>query len=198
MYIVKINGGRYEVEDGVYNPPLPQERIEKDAEHISDIVKYQQCPGLRTDTDFHAGRGTLLDQMDGDENWCKHITSEARKRGYSAGANDVYIGQLADYAGDPKAFFKPGEGRSEMIKRAKACGKGLEAPGVSAKARPYVEKEGPVLSNKNTKSLMEKYKAQGTNMNDQELRAHVVSTHGKSLTKGTGSFSEHVKKAKGV
>ncbi len=183
MYVVKINGVRYEVENGVYNPPLPQDQVQRYQENISEIISTGQCPGLRTDTDWHAGRGTLLQQMDDDPQWTKHLVSQARKRGYSPGANDVYIGQLADGTGDPDAFFKPGEGRSEVIKRAKKKGKGIEAPGISVKPREYVEKKGPQLNETYTQRLMHAYKAEGkaSNMSDQELRTHVKATHGRAI-----------------
>ena len=181
MYVVKINGIKYEVENGVYNPPLPQDRVERDEENIKEIIQTQQCPGLRTDTNWHAGRGTLLSQMEDDPVWTKHLVKEARKQGYNPGANDVYLGQMADSVGDPKAWFKPGEGRSELVKRAKASGKGVEAPGVSVQPRKYEERKGPQLSEAHTQRFMQEYKAQGTTMSDPELRAHVKKTHGKAL-----------------
>lgn len=183
MYVVKINGVRYEVENGVYNPPLPQERIEKDAEHIKDIVKTRQCPGLRTDTNWHAGRGTLMDQMDGDEAWCRHLVREAKEQGYTPGINDVYIGQIADKTGDPDAWIKPGDGRAEIIKRAKKKGKGVEAPGISVKPQAYVEKQGPQLSETATRFFTKEWKKDGRadGLSKQELRQKIKETHGRAI-----------------
>ena len=183
MYYVKIEGVKYKVENGVYDPPLPEDRVAKDKDNFDEICRTRQCPGLRTDTNFHAGRGTILDQMDGDPQWTQHLVNQALKQGYNPGINDVYLGQLADRTGDPDAWFKPGEGRSELIKRAKKKGKGVEAPGVSVEARPYQEKQGPQLNPVVTKRLMNTYRASGeaSGKCDRELKDFVVKKHGRAI-----------------
>lgn len=189
MYKIKLGGIAYEVTEGkdgkpIYNPPLPKSRVKADKEKFDEICRTGTCPGLRTDTNFHAGRGTILDQMDGDVQWTKFLVQEAKRQGYTPGVNDVYIGQLAENTGDPNGWFKPGEGRSEVIKRAKKLGKGIEAPGISVKAKPYEEKQGPLLNEFVTKNLMKEYKKTGEarSMDDRELRAHVKAKHGRSLS----------------
>jgi len=183
VYTVKINGVKYQVENGVYDPPLPKDRVERDKANVKEICETRTCPGLRTDTNFHAGRGTLLTQMDDDPQWTKFLVQQARKQGYSPGANDVYIGQLADRTGDPDAWLKPGEGRSELIRRAKKKGKGIEAPGISVAPAPYVEKQGHQLNPHITNKLVNAYKASGeaSGMNDMELKEHVKKKHGRAL-----------------
>jgi hypothetical protein len=186
MYHVKINGTRHTVtvlEDGSthYDPPLSKERVARDKRNIDDICKSRKCPGVRTDTTWHANRGTLLDQMDGDEVYTNYLVKESIKNGYTPGANDVYIGQMADFDGDRKAWFKPGEGRSELAKRAKAAGKGVEMPGLSVAPAPYVEKPACKLNPSIVKKLARHYRStgEGAGMNDAELAAHVVKKHGK-------------------
>ena len=70
MYVLKINGVSHTVtiENGVavYDPPISEERKAKDKENVNEMCRARQTPGVRTDTGFHAGRGTLLEQMDGD------------------------------------------------------------------------------------------------------------------------------------
>lgn len=185
MYKTKINGVTYEVVvhpggGTTYNPPLPAERVAKDKAKCKDMLNAQQPPGHRTDTGWHAGRGTLLSQMDGDQVWTNHLAKEARKQGYNPGANDVYIGQLANSTGDPNAFFKPSEGRAELKKRLLAAGKGCDIPGLKVEARPYQEKKGKLLSPKLVKQVERQLVASGeaSGMTRKELHSHIVEKHG--------------------
>lgn len=186
MYVVKINGVRHEVTtddhgNTIYDPPLSRDRRRRDKQKLSDMLSSGKSPGLQTDTGFHAGRGTLLNQMEGDEVWCKYLAQEARKQGYSPGANDVYIGQLADRAGDPKAWFKPGEGRAELKKRLEASGKGVDMPGLSVQAKPHNEADTPALNPRLVKQLERQYKRNGMagDMTSTELKDHIIKTHGR-------------------
>jgi hypothetical protein len=135
MIYEKINGVRYCVTyvDGgkVYDPPLPdRERLEAVwSERGRELRKSRSCPKLKTDTEFHARRGTLVDQLGGDEAWAKFITKRAKQRGYTPGANDVYISQLVRSEvgpGDPQAWVKPSEGRAEIAKRCRDRGLGCD------------------------------------------------------------------------
>jgi hypothetical protein len=184
-YKLKISGVTYFAsihEDGTieYDPPLPQSVIDKSKEKLMDMLESMTAPGTRTDTDFHKGRGSILDQCDGDYNIAKNLVQQSIKRGYTPGANDVYIGQIANGTGDPSAWFKPGEGRSELKKRLIEKGMGCEAPGLSVAPREYVEKESPKLSNKLTNELAGKYRQSGEaeGMSDTELKSMVVKRHG--------------------
>ena len=188
MYVVTINGLRHEVvigEDGcpVYNPPLSQEQVDKGNRNIKDICKSRTAPGISSDeTQFHSGRGTLLDQLDGDEPMAKYLVQEARKQGYNPGANDVYIGQLADRPGQREAWFKPGEGKSELKRRARKLGKGIEAPGISIPAALYVDKGPAKLNPKIAKRMFDDYRKRGEcgSMNDGELKKHIQKKHGRA------------------
>lgn len=179
-----INKQKYEVyldEKGnqVHVPPLPKEEVERGKKNMRSIIESGVVPIGRTADDFHRGRGTLLDQMEGDEQWTKHIVQEARKRGYTPSANDVYIGQLADCPGDPKAFFKHGEGNDEIKRRVKASGKGIEAPFLSVEGE---KRERPKKKiNPNTLNQMERsYRKQEEfkGMSRKALRDHITKTHG--------------------
>lgn len=183
-YTATINGTKHVVSHvngkTLYDPPLPEDTQKRFDEKVKDMCRHRKAPRSQTDTDFHAGRGTLLDQMDGDEVYTKILTDAAKKQGYTPGANDVYIGQLADRKGDPDAWFKPGEGRSELIKRAKKKGKGIDMPGLHVEAKPYVEKKGPDLNPRIVNNLVKTYKANGAagGMSDSELKKKVVEKHG--------------------
>lgn len=138
MVIVKklmLDGIWYRVTeiDGreVYDPPLPNRESIEAVWHGrgSEMRKSGVCPKLKTDTEFHARRGTLVDQLGGDEAWAKFITKRAKERGYNPGVNDVYISQLVRSEvgpGDPQAWIKPSEGRAEVAKRCRARGLGCD------------------------------------------------------------------------
>lgn len=187
MFKMTINGVTHMVTnvDGetIYDPPLPPERIAKGKKNIKDICDSQKFPGLRTDTSFHTGRGTLLDQLDGDELAAKKVTDAAKKRGYTPGANDVYISQLADKMGDPKAFFKPSEGRAELKKRLEQSGKGVDMPGLKVESKMPDERKRPALNPRLAKQMAREYRSSGehSSMSDKELLSHVVKKHGRAV-----------------
>lgn len=81
-------------------------------------------PGTCTDREFFAGRGTLGDQFEGDDQTLEHITSVAQRNGYKPGANDVYTPALADYPGDPAAFVPPDGGRGHIRRVCESRGEG--------------------------------------------------------------------------
>ena len=181
MYVSVINGKRHEVEvvDGksVYDPPLDDSSVARGKQNIKDICKSRKCPGLRSDTtSFHAGRGTLLQQMDGDEVYTKILVDKARKQGYNPGANDVYIGQLADTCGEPKAWFKPDEGRAEFKRRIIASGKGCEMPGLSIEAKPK-QVARKALNPRITRTFAKQYAEAGTPM----TREQIEKKHGRPV-----------------
>lgn len=181
MYTVKINGVKYIVENGVYDPPLPPERIERDKRVCQDMLESGKAPGHRSDTSFHAGRGSLLTQLEGDENWAKHLGAQAKKRGVNLSGNEVYIGQLDDaHGGNPDAFFKPGEGLAEMKRRLQKSGKGVDMPGlyVAPTAKPQKKH---ALNPKITKQLMQQYRNSGeaSGKSNAELKQYVEKKHGR-------------------
>jgi len=76
------------------------------------------APAIRTDATFLRGRGTLLQQCDGDEKEVKRIVDGARKQGYTPNMYDTYEPCLADNCGDPRAFLPPSDPRG-ALKRLK-------------------------------------------------------------------------------
>lgn len=184
MYYLKLNGTKHAVsvdKNGKtqYDPPLPAKKKKQWSNNIIEMCDAGKSPGLQTDTLFHAGRGTLLDQMDGDTEYVKYLTTKAKQKGYTPGANDVYIGQMADGDGDPKAWFKPGEGRAEMKKRCIASGKGCDMVGLHVKPREYQPRQGKAINPRIAKGLAQHYKNTGeaAGMSDKQLKQHVVKKH---------------------
>lgn len=186
MYTVKINGTKHTVTtapDGTktYDPPLTPEQDKKFAKRCSEMLQSQTPPGTRSDTSFHAGRGTLLDQLEGDEVWAKHLTEKARKRGYNVGANDVYIGQMDDpQGGNPDAFLKPTEGRADLKRKLKKLGKGVDMPGMQFDPTNAGPKK-KALNPKITKRLAQHYKQTGEagSRTGAELKSYIEKKHGR-------------------
>lgn len=190
MFKVKINGVTHEVttgEDGemIYDPPRNEtkQQILKRRKALKEMCDSMTPPSVQSDTTFHKGRGTLLDQMEGDDAAVHRLTEKAKARGYTPGANDVYISQLADSLGDPKAFFKPSEGRAELKKRLEQTGKGVDMPGMRVESKPFDEKKRPALNPRIAKNLARGYRESGehSNKSDSELLQHVVKKHGRAV-----------------
>lgn len=185
MFYMTINGTKHAVTimpngQKQYDPPLNREFEDRCAAKCKDMLQSQKPPGHFSDTSFHAGRGTLLDQLEGDAVWASHLAKQAKKRGYNVGANDVYLGQLDDaQGGNPNAFFKAGEGRSELKRRLQKTGQGCDMPGLHVEATKQLNKVA--LNPKITKRLMASYKASGAaaGKTDAELKSFIEKKHGR-------------------
>lgn len=188
MYYIKINGTKHAVtvsEDGhkSYDPPLTNEQLRVYDSRCKDMLNSRKAPGHRSDTQFHAGRGTLLSQLQGDEVWANHLAKQAKKRGVNLTGSEVYIGQLDDAeCGNPDAFFKAGEGLSEMKRRLKKTGKGCDMPGLYVEAEKGRLKQKP-LNEKVTQRFMNEYRKSGeaSGKSDAELKAYVQKKHGRPV-----------------
>jgi hypothetical protein len=185
MFYMTIDGTRHAVtiEDGVksYDPPLSESQQEKYASRCAVMLEEQTPPGHRSDTQFHSGRGSLLNQLQGDEKWAKHLAQQAQNRGYSVGANDVYIGQLDDAkGGNPDAFFKAGEGQGELKRRLQKSGKGCDMPGLYVEAT-FTGPKKKALNEKVLNGYMRQYAktSEGAGKSIQELKSYVETKHGR-------------------
>lgn len=186
MHYLKINGVKHKVTtvngERIYDPPLSDEQLSRGKQNLQGIIESGQTPGVRTDTSFHAGRGTLLDQMQGDENWTNHLVKKARERGLNLTGRETYIGQLDDAeCGNPDAFLKPDEGLSELKRRLQKTGKGCDMPGLTVEARKDFGPKKRALNPQVTRRLMKQYRASGehSTKTDAELKAYVEKTHGR-------------------
>lgn len=68
------------------------------------MLASRKAPASRTDNDWFRGKGKLLDQFGGNAEVTAGVVSAARHHGYNANENDVYVPQIAEFIGDPKAF----------------------------------------------------------------------------------------------
>lgn len=188
MYKIKRNGITYEVTQGpngpIYNPPLPEDWVAKGKKNLKEMVDECSPPGTQgDDTSFHRGRGSILNQFDGDEVYADYAAKKARSAGIQVGTNDVYMGQLGA-PDNPRAWFKPSEGRAELKKRAEKDGLGIDMPGLYVEPKPYdpsKQKKVP-LNPKIANNLVKQYRAAGKadGMSDKELKKHVVKKHGRN------------------
>lgn len=86
---------------------------------IKEILDSGEFPGLQTDDEFMAGRGTLQDQLGEQTN---DIVAAARRQGYEPSRNDVYLPALAERPGDPSAFVRHDSARGEIRRRCEKRG----------------------------------------------------------------------------
>lgn len=177
MYKLRLNGKTYTVthdESGasVYDPPLPEGYEKKWSANHRDIVSSRKFPSLQTDTAWHANRGSLLSQFDGDENWARYAEKKARAAGKSISSDAIYLPTLANEPADPNAYISPTEGRAEVKRRIREK---LERENAKRNA------PAPRLSKKLTKELMGHYKANGeaSGMTNSELKKMVIDRHGR-------------------
>jgi hypothetical protein len=173
MHKSKINGVWYEVEmvDGefIYNPPLPATVCRNG---IKEIIESGEAPYLKTSSTFFAGRGSLLHQMEGDDDYTDFLVRKAREDGYTPSPGDVYLGQVAEKVGDKEAWFKPGDGE-QQVKRV------LER---KAARREKNKKEAPRLNPNLVDEIAVHYRNNNMvdrKVSDGELRQIVIDNHGR-------------------
>jgi len=106
--IVNINGVEYKITRDasgkkVYDPPRGDDDKRFNAK-FDRMLESKSAPRGMTDSVFLEGRGTLLDQLDGDEEGVEELVRLAKKQGYTPSARDVYMDNIAERPGDPAAF----------------------------------------------------------------------------------------------
>lgn len=74
------------------------------------------CPAVKTAATFEAGRGSLLDQLHGDQHHADAAMRNARLAGGNPSAGDIYMPTLARFCGDPEAFIPTGGGEQYVKK----------------------------------------------------------------------------------
>jgi putative FmdB family regulatory protein len=99
------------------------------------LVRLIGVPAIRTSTTSFSGRGTLLQQFDGDEKEAGRVVAAARKQGYNPSIYDIYEPCLADRCGDPKAFLPQSDPIGKLKQVCETTGRGAEGRGVSIKSK---------------------------------------------------------------
>ncbi len=123
-YTLKINGTSHKVtvnSDGTesYDPPIPEHYENEKRKRFEEMCETRETPGLRTETTFWSGRGSLADQWKHDPKYLDMICNNVKKRGGSVSASSVYFQSLARPQfrdGDPEAMVSPAEGVAKIKK----------------------------------------------------------------------------------
>jgi hypothetical protein len=76
----------------------------------------QQAPASRTDSDYFRKHPSLAKQFEGRAGQADltYRLKQAKAHGYTPNPNSYYDASLADFAGDPKAWIGPSEGRGKV------------------------------------------------------------------------------------
>ena len=174
--IYKVNGVKYVAtkdENGneIFDPPLP-DAVKSEWDRRKEEGFKMGFPKLRTASTFHSGRGTLLDQLGGDEVWAEHVSRQYKKKtGKSLTGNEVYIRQLAKEPGDPDAIFDASEGYEKLERSINRLGDHYNMH----------NKEPVRLAPDLIDEMESKYRSQGDTRPRDELRHHIVEKHGQKV-----------------
>lgn len=170
---IKYEDGRVE-----HDPPLPEGLLEKWAGNFAEIVRTRKGPGLKTENNFFAGRGTLAEQFKDDPGFLERIVSRARAKGFEPNPNSVYFESVANDDGDPDAFVTQAEGLGKL---RKVCEKrGLYCEELGTQKFDVAPSQNVRLAEDLVQEQMAKYRQtpEHEKTSDAELREFVIETHG--------------------
>jgi putative FmdB family regulatory protein len=105
------------------------------------LVRLIGTPALRTATTFVSGKGTLLDQFQGDEAEVARVVSEAKKQGYTPKDTDIYEPCLAQRKGDPAAFLPAADPVGKLKQVCARRNISCEGRGVTIKSKQVEPKQ---------------------------------------------------------
>lgn len=181
-----IQGKRYTIthnDDGttVEDPPLPESIRNRFSQKGKQMMELQSPCKSKTDTEFHGKRGTLVDQLGGDEAWAKFVMKRNREMGGVATESHTYISQLAREPGDPEAFIPPGEGAGYIRKLCEKRGKSVHGAVNYTPSERERKVKKPRLAEDLVQSQMMRYRASGEadkSVSDGALREMIIEKHG--------------------
>lgn len=143
---------------------------------IQEIIESRQFPGLQTDDEFMARRGSLADQL-GEQT--QSVVAAAQRNGYRPNRNDVYLPAMARFPGDPEAFIQHDSARGKVKKVLESRGWGCEGS-VKVKSREQ-EPEQVKLADDIAMQEVQKIRRQDPKARKaglKELKQHVAQKHG--------------------
>ncbi len=143
---------------------------------IQEIIETRQFPGLQTDDEFMANRGTLADQL-GDQT--EKVVAAAQRNGYRPSRNDVYLPAMARFPGDPEAFIQHDSARGKVKKTLESRGWGCEGS-VKVKARQTEPKRVKLANDLAQEEIasLRKRDPHARKAGIKELKQHIVEKHG--------------------
>jgi hypothetical protein len=143
---------------------------------IRQIIESRQFPGLQTDDEFMANRGTLSSQL-GEQT--ESVVKAAKQNGYKPNLNDVYLPAMARFPGDPEAFVSHGSARGSVRRTMESRGWGCEGS-VKVKARESEPAScrlaDEIVEQEVLKLTLEDKNARKAGL--KELKQHVIDKHG--------------------
>lgn len=122
-YVTVVNGKKLTPEELAARRADHADRF---ATNMSDIIRCRKAPKSDTDDDYLRGRGSLLQQFDGEERALQAHLEHCAEHGFKPRENDVYLPTLAQFPGDPRAHVRS---RAEAQKYAEELGVGLQING---------------------------------------------------------------------
>ncbi len=151
-------------------------------ENLAAMVETGKFPGSVTNDSFLGTRGTLAKQFEGDPDVFRQVVGNAKAAGYTPSSNDVYLSQLADFPGDPKAFVSRSRGGRQRVAEI-LDQKGVPDLSGSVKAKgrqdapPPAVKLGTDLVESNVEKMVKK-NPDLKRVDRRDLRAEAVKKHG--------------------
>lgn len=141
---------------------------------LAEMFALARGPALMTDSVFLAGRGGCYDQFEGSPIMGDFYAREAKKLGVDT-TGKVYLKQLADFPGDPRAWVS---GRGDVKKLCEERGWGCEG-GVKLKVAPATESpsQGGGLASDIVDRLVGEKLAMDPGANVQDVREKVIDQH---------------------
>jgi Fe2+ transport system protein FeoA len=150
---------------------------------LDDMLESRQAPRGLTDDVYFGGVGTLADQI-ADPMQLEHVVQNAMRHGYTPKSTDFYRADIAQFEGDPRAFFNHGHGRGEIRKRLAEMGMYEDREGdvkcVQPLEDPYknpIHKLSPTITKRIKKNRI-KENPDLARADQRELEAEIVETHG--------------------
>tara|TARA_R110000824_G_scaffold6882_3_gene31606 strand:- start:12200 stop:12658 length:459 start_codon:yes stop_codon:yes gene_type:complete len=150
---------------------------------MAEMMAFREGPRSMTDREFFEGQGTLAKQFEGDERALDKLVEHARAKGYTPNYNDVYVGGLAKYPGDPEAFISPSGGRGQIQqlceKRGWECSGAVNVKHRQPETDPREKREklGKDLTLRKMQQEIKK-NPDKSRMNMRDLRDDVTDKHG--------------------
>lgn len=150
---------------------------------LSDMLDSHIAPRVMTDDVYFSGVGTLEQQI-AEPHHLEHIVKSAKAHGYTPKATDFYRADIAEFPGDPRAFFNHGHGRGEINKRLEEKGMRMDRDGdVTCREPdedPYKNPKAKLSPRivKRIKKHKLKENPDLARADQQELEADIVAAHG--------------------
>lgn len=163
------------LEDGTqtYDPPLPEHIAARFQEKSGEVIKSQQFPSIRSNSTFFKDRPKMSEYFD-DPGYYKRFREQYKKQtGRTLNEDSVYMGQLADRKFDAEAVIEPHDDANKKVEKL-----------IQRKADKHSKKKdkAPIrLAEDLIQKGVRNYRAKGDKRPLEELRHHVVETHGRKV-----------------